>query len=775
MTTLRPRGSFPLIRRPVARRAATSRRLRLEPLEQRQMLAILMVGAGNAYATIQGAVDVARAGDIIYIDDGTYSESVDLSRMGSAVGRGPGDLTLRGAHPGGAVVVSPSGPDIFNSAPWVGDLVFEALTLRVVSGAADGGGINLQHVTGDVRVADSWFEQLPRTGFQLTSARGAVTVTGNTFRQAGSSGGQHGIALEDWTGVGTIADNVIEDASAMAVRLQNDGQQVASLLLSQNQLRGDASLFSTTQVGVEIVLAGASQTDLTLDGNQLADFAQEAVRVTAGAQTQLQMRWSRNTISNIQGAAAGRLTLGDNAAAAVVWLENSWIECAGDGLTVEVQDAAQLSAIVRQESFSAIGRGAGNEAVRLSTAANATGSVEIVADQNTFESVADNGLHLLVDGAGTVSARVLNNSFTEVNSVAAGAAFLAEQAVGASAALALRLASNNVAFSSSSAYGLRQQGSGSFSLEGTAATAAAAISQSNLGGPIAVTGSVGLIAPGTLDGGTPQLVGDTVWRDSDADGRQGTSENGERGVLLSLTGTAAAGGGLVARQTQTDGHGSYWFVGVSPGVYTVSLDVPHGLRLVTPDVGTDDALDSDFPPAAHAVVITLAEQRDEPTLDAGLWPTWQNPQQAYDVNADGFVTPSDVLSLVNEINNGGARHLLVPPAAPELTPPFWDVDGNDELMPLDVLLVINYLNAAAAGEGEGEGPASAQSGSGSDAAPRLDLQSRASAWPDTRAPSPDAAPREALFVGGCLDRALRELFAEESLGGLFGGFAGMLA
>lgn len=76
---------------------------------------------------------------------------------------------------------------------------------------------------------------------------------------------------------------------------------------------------------------------------------------------------------------------------------------------------------------------------------------------------------------------------------------------------------------------------------------------------------------------------------------------------------------------------------------------------------------------------------------------WQNPTNSNDVNGDELVSPIDVLLIVNEINAGGARNLAgsgIP------TNPFIDVSGDTILSALDALLVINFINANGAGEGE---------------------------------------------------------------------------
>ena len=76
-------------------------------------------------------------------------------------------------------------------------------------------------------------------------------------------------------------------------------------------------------------------------------------------------------------------------------------------------------------------------------------------------------------------------------------------------------------------------------------------------------------------------------------------------------------------------------------------------------------------------------------------------------------SPLDVLVLVNDINQSGARRLPVNVPA---TLPYIDVDGDGTISPLDVLIIVNHLNqrsSGSGGEGEGEGgEGEGRSGSG---------------------------------------------------------------
>lgn len=84
-------------------------------------------------------------------------------------------------------------------------------------------------------------------------------------------------------------------------------------------------------------------------------------------------------------------------------------------------------------------------------------------------------------------------------------------------------------------------------------------------------------------------------------------------------------------------------------------------------------------------------------------PKYQNPSRNHDVNADGFVSPIDVLILVNLLNSRGPS---IPVDGLPGPPDYVDVNGDNFVTPLDALNVIDFINAggsrgSSGGEGEG--------------------------------------------------------------------------
>jgi murein DD-endopeptidase MepM/ murein hydrolase activator NlpD len=115
-------------------------------------------------------------------------------------------------------------------------------------------------------------------------------------------------------------------------------------------------------------------------------------------------------------------------------------------------------------------------------------------------------------------------------------------------------------------------------------------------------------------------------------------------------------------------------------------------------VVTFTATDDGVPSLTDSEAVTIAV----------LGPTWQNPRHRCDVDDDGYVEPLDVLVLINDINAHDSRDLLAASPPTPLPAPFLDPSGDDRISPLDVLIVINYINTHGSGPiplafgGEGE-------------------------------------------------------------------------
>ncbi|PHI21303.1 hypothetical protein CEQ90_02575 [Lewinellaceae bacterium SD302] len=141
----------------------------------------------------------------------------------------------------------------------------------------------------------------------------------------------------------------------------------------------------------------------------------------------------------------------------------------------------------------------------------------------------------------------------------------------------------------------------------------------------------------TLDFGffAPVSVGDTAFVDLDESDTQTPGDGVLEGVTVVLldvatgdTITVDAEGNPISGITMTAADGSYSFTNLPPGDYQVSFDISTAndaefYAFVTPDLGGDDAVDSDATPINDSTGVSaptgfLSSGTDDPTLDAGV-------------------------------------------------------------------------------------------------------------------------------------------------------------
>ncbi|MBV2262560.1 MAG: carboxypeptidase regulatory-like domain-containing protein, partial [Thauera sp.] len=142
----------------------------------------------------------------------------------------------------------------------------------------------------------------------------------------------------------------------------------------------------------------------------------------------------------------------------------------------------------------------------------------------------------------------------------------------------------------------------------------------------------------TVDAGLYQgaAIGDRVWEDTNANGRQDAGENGIAGATVRLYTCVDGVPGTLVSQTTTDASGNYAFTGLVPGQYIVAFETPAGYHLSTADVGADDGLDSDAGLGGLTGCYTLASGETNDTVDAGFWrPAAIGDRVWLDANANG--------------------------------------------------------------------------------------------------------------------------------------------
>jgi hypothetical protein len=90
---------------------------------------------------------------------------------------------------------------------------------------------------------------------------------------------------------------------------------------------------------------------------------------------------------------------------------------------------------------------------------------------------------------------------------------------------------------------------------------------------------------------------------------------------------------------------------------------------------------------ANRVIQTLMV----PAFD-GRTNVWQGARNRFDVNDDRYISSTDALLMVNELNRSGSQALPAARAYPIENARYWDVNGDRSFTQLDVLALINEIN-----------------------------------------------------------------------------------
>lgn len=112
-------------------------------------------------------------------------------------------------------------------------------------------------------------------------------------------------------------------------------------------------------------------------------------------------------------------------------------------------------------------------------------------------------------------------------------------------------------------------------------------------------------------------VGDRVWFDWNNDGTQNPNEAGPSGVAVELYDSQSQL--VTTTNTGTDGFYSFNSAQIVGGQYSIRVIPPQGMGFTRPDVGSDDALDSDVEPStARSPLFQISDGQTRTDIDVGL-------------------------------------------------------------------------------------------------------------------------------------------------------------
>ena len=189
----------------------------------------------------------------------------------------------------------------------------------------------------------------------------------------------------------------------------------------------------------------------------------------------------------------------------------------------------------------------------------------------------------------------------------------------------------------------------------------------------------------------PSRLGNRVFQDSNANGRQDAGEVGVANVVVTL-----AGGGAdkilgtaddTTATTTTNGTGLYYFHGLTTGVeYQVSFELPTGYEFTAANA-TGDKADSDADPLTGAApIIVLKPGTVDRSVDAGLVPLPGSigDQVFRDTNRNGIRDRGeDNVADVTVTLTSGGPDLVIGSADDVTTIQVTDVNGNYTFENLD--------------------------------------------------------------------------------------------
>ena len=139
-------------------------------------------------------------------------------------------------------------------------------------------------------------------------------------------------------------------------------------------------------------------------------------------------------------------------------------------------------------------------------------------------------------------------------------------------------------------------------------------------------------------------IGDKVWYDRDADGIQDEGETAIGGVTVKLY----KDDGTLLSTTITAADGTYGFKNLLNGDYIIEFIKPVGYLVTTKGSGGDQTLDSNINTNGKTDIITLGEDEENPTIDAGFFSPIISGNIFSDGNGDNTINGTKISTVSEE-------------------------------------------------------------------------------------------------------------------------------
>ncbi len=175
-----------------------------------------------------------------------------------------------------------------------------------------------------------------------------------------------------------------------------------------------------------------------------------------------------------------------------------------------------------------------------------------------------------------------------------------------------------------------------------------------------------------------------------------TDSSGNGNFDVNLTAATKLGEVITARATDASGNTSEFSRAVS---VTINALRSAGRAMTEYTTSSPLVLSSSVAlDLSTGAEITVSRSRTRESSDRSLTTSTTTVISVPILNSDKAVSPLDVLLVINYINSNGL------PKGQAAAPPAYDVNGDGFVNPLDVLLIINSLNSKVSSQGEGESP-----------------------------------------------------------------------